>query len=762
MMTDLRVVDFSGGQTEDYLDCPPNYGKSVKDFNIDGDKRLTQRWGSARNPTQQLPTGTQAVRCAFYLGDNTNAFPYSFIAVSNGKVYTYAFASWTEINADVMKLNGGLKATSIGNTRWVLHGYSSGTGNQYPYIVYYNNTDSEYNVTRIGYPMPSAFTITPDSADGKAYIYYAVFTRQYATPYGITHLVQGPPMVVSVSNAGDFSSAANENVLNLGAANKCDGTGTLTAANGYLVNSGSLAYTHVWIYRTAHTKTIPYFVGMAPAASSSYTDNVTDAVLVTRAIFYSVGGEVDHDQFALSGQETYYSKHVAFCITDTGKMYFGICKRIVQTLTGNVDAAPGSFVTTTLEPIVTLAGLGDYAIIFHYAAIMRLEGFIDNLGNGGMQQQVVSNSIGCAARNSVVRAENKLYFISANGICMTDGFSAVNLTPHLGVTLDMVNLGNTGDGQYNDCHGVFDPETNTIRWSMTWISSTTKRVIVLHLDHTQPVEGGGAVTFWYPDPTNLSVMSLTHPNMFGCARGYIHTMQEYLKTDEVYAATPAAWITQAVVPEYESGIMSFGSKLYKKWITKLEAVFHNITAYGVNAQFFHANDNATGYTELAPMRIANFGAVRLWRRVVRLTKSMLRCTTKQIKIMKGYLSLYEYTAYATATISGVNPTTVVLNTTPPNWPADLVGGYIHFELTTVATVPTTNNYVTAFQILTRSDTTLTVSSAAALYPTASVTGKWKIKGYPKDQTMRLLGYTLPYQIIGVGEQPHAKGSELAP
>jgi hypothetical protein len=758
MMTDLRVIDFSGGQTEDYLDCPPNYGKSVKDFNIDGDKRLLQRPGASRNPVTQLPSGTQIVNAVFDVGleaySSSLGYPNDLIAISKGNIYRYATATstWTLINTYLMKLADTVHVVYLSDAQWVIHGLTSATGTKFPYLLYYSGG---FKFMRLGHPQIAAtYTITPQAADAKKYVYFLLYVRTYSTIGGVVHKIMGPPKVISVSNAGDMSGAGHYNDL----ANipKCDDTGELKLADGYRIGSNSADYTRVYIYRTTHNGTVPYYVASVPYTDSTAVDYITDASLVAREVLYTAGGEVDHEPIGTVVGDRDSSYHAHFARTDTGKMYYGIGYRVTQTFPGNPEYAPASFSVFTTSLLTALHGLSEYGIAFCYGSILRVEGFIDSLGMGDIYLKSVSSSIGCAARYSVVRAENKLYFLSANGIGMTDGYTAVNLTPHLSDTLAIPESTDRYLSAYDQCNGVFDPESNTIRWNAYWMSP--KKVIVLHLDHTKFTEGGGAVTFWEPD-TNLTCLSQTRASVYGDARGYAHTFDEALLTDEQFSTPLNAWVANAVVPEYTSGAWSLGSELYKKWVTKMEAVFDNLSNLCV--QFFHANDLVATFTEIAPMSFLNFATEKkVIRRVTRFSRSLLRATYKQIKLKKAYIILYRYQNYSLATTSGIDD--VILNSHPPNWPTDIVGQYMYFETIMVGGVQTADNFTTGFLIKTRSDDTVVIEANAALYPKASALTKWVIKGYGKDQKMRLLGYTIPYQTIGVGQQPHATVGEDAP
>jgi hypothetical protein len=116
--------------------------------------------------------------------------------------------------------------------------------------------------------------------------------------------------------------------------------------------------------------------------------------------------------------------------------------------------------------------------------------------------------------------------------------------------------------------------------------------------------------------------------------------------------------------------------------------------------------------------------------------SALRCSYKQVELTNAYVIITNSDAMCQATVdSGLK--TVTLNDATMVWPINLIGYKICFS---------NDNYTKEFEISSRSDTTLVVIDPTSNLVTGSY--KWYIKGYPKEEVLDLLSYTVMYAYLG--------------
>jgi len=769
-MPSLDIHSFTG-QTDNYIDGPKQAGKSVLNFYVDDNDKLVQRGGFVAFHTtagqEQGPGGNAALHSMYRLERTQSSDSlitpneeYNFLMISSGyTIYTSTGRSDSWRTVGTVLENGSVPSITYPMmiSRNTVDRYIVSRRDSETYILKYSylfdvgiTYPTDWIVYRAGLPTPNsgsfpAPTVTASNDDSKNYFYYFVFVRSdqsgYHGPAGTR--IYGKPYILEKTNMADPSIAGH--YMNAANMDKCDGTGpNITAAKGYYIFNGVSSNHGVFvrIYRTTHNGSIPYYVGQVTYTATTFKDEVTDAVLVTRSPLYTASGEVDHDQ----PPGSLFSTYVAY--TDTtwyvcNSIYYQYGSYVLQSIPGLPEATPSTFRFEAEIEIKGCGTAGRYPVFFENECIYRVEGTVDNIGNGAHQKMFLSRTEGVISHRSIVQVDTSLYFLSRTGtIFVTDGFQLIPLSEHVGTTIQTMLVGIVDDTDRDDVAGTYDAYNNRIYWV---VPGATNGVICLDLN--KPIGANSCITFmdYSTDTTALTYYQPddTHAGYYVRAQtnGYVFMESAAALTDPVVDTTKtyANWYHKAVVPEWESCAFSFGGSFNRKWITKMHAIFENLS--DLTAQFFHKNDLEDSFTEAGKTIVTQSGTNKVWKRLVRMTRGKLRCYYKQIKITKGKVIVAKSDDYEVATTNGAANTVVITGT----WPTGIEGMFVSLD---------DDSYVEEWEIYTRSATTLVVLDAGNTLPTGA--GKqWVIRGYPKDQKMRILGVSIPFLPHGEGTFDHS-------
>jgi len=748
-MQELRIEDFSGGITDNYIDGPPNAAQEMYDVYTDKNGKLVQRPGvNFFLPYFQLPTGNQAVHEIFEGFGNIYARSFGAIAYDAGHTAWYSIKTVNRVNEAYPIGTVNISGSRIINGELMIIGTSSSS------------------IFRLGLPAPQSGFATPSgTGGGKNYILYIVYVYTYSAG-GKDYTVISAPRVQALDDTNGYSGAAYITVNTL---DPCDGSGYIKTTGDYKIGA-SAGNTRIHLYLTEEgSGVIPYFLAEVPYGDTSYVIDSSDTLSDTP--LYTAGGEVDRDQ-PVGDLVTYTQINDTVWRSDGDKLY--------QCVPGIPEASPAGFYLDAEKEIFALNNNGRYPLVFEREKIYRVEGLIDVLGNGIHQKITISDSIGCAGRNATVQVENNVFFVNNKGVFVTDGYSVRPLSDNLKASVFKL----TQADWFSDplVQGTYDSFTKMIYWLIpsndeSFSGARTSFSLILVLDLNKPLTNTSCYYQWrYGRITSLkSVLAEAYrpynhaiqqqPDYVGMYRnntfilighlnGYVLSFDE-LKTNDSYWPANAAsssltyWWDDPVVPEYVSCAMSFGSTFVKKWITKFVTVFENLT--DLFLQFFIKNDLEPSFTELAPIQFEQKANTPVVRRVTKVASSKIRGHYKQIKIKKGYLILYKSDDYSTVTTAQIvgNKGTALLASTPPNWPGGVSGGYpynvddirgyyLHLE---------DDGYVEGWLIVSNGLTTITVNDPNTTFPVGSGK-KWLIKGYHKEHKMKLLGVSVPFESLG--------------
>jgi hypothetical protein len=229
-----------------------------------------------------------------------------------------------------------------------------------------------------------------------------------------------------------------------------------------------------------------------------------------------------------------------------------------------------------LDDEITGAGeVGGLPIIFTGSYIYRLEGMLDNTGDGTFRSRVIDEHIGCLAHASIVKTPMGLYFAGSNGFYVTDGYKIKPLTADLEQSYSDLISSDTAKTVVN---GTYDERNQKIYWGVAKRGSTVADLVwVLDL---------ASHGFTMMDSPRFEATSMVTRNgelYRGDQTGVVYRHSNDFKHDyprtlsEPTASTLAAivgvhnWDKRHIDFEYISSATHFGDPARRKWVN--EATF---------------------------------------------------------------------------------------------------------------------------------------------------------------------------------------------
>lgn len=364
----FRITDLSGGLNQDQspLLIADNEAAEILNFRIDKIGSLVSRQGYQRYVTVAETDDILAIG-RWRDGESSPTFKV-VVATDGGNLRTVNASS-----DDYTTIKSGLSTTAEGMFLPVqdILAYTNGTDD----IVTYNGT----TVADLGITGPVAAPGTALAATGITGAYSYRYTY-FSSTYGWE------------SNPSPATATVNPSNQNV--------TLTLVAATHPYA-------THIRIYRTTDGGATYNYLTQVAAASTSYVDNGTDTLS-------AVAVELDND-LPLAYQNIAYHKGYMFGSID-GTLYWSKPLRI--------DAWP--ILNSTDVPfegndkIVALHSFQDTLIIFGNNNTIILAG---DGGNWSLIRQDVE--VGCASRRAIADVEDRMVFLSHQGIHMFPGFQQI-------------------------------------------------------------------------------------------------------------------------------------------------------------------------------------------------------------------------------------------------------------------------------------------------------------------------------------------------
>lgn len=574
---------------------------------------------------------------------------------------------------------------------------------------------------------------------GHTYEYAFVYAYSYTTLSGEQFQMRGSPFFLTKNTPQPIE---NQPSLITGLSQVSNGASDNYDTSNIIVE----------IYRTVDNGQTLYLVGSVANGTSTFTDNISDAELISQAQLYTTGGVLPNDPPPICK---------FFHMTKAGLPLFG---SVTQTLNdgttetlvnaiqqGNLDqpdAAPGSALVFLPEPVTGISSIRSLPIAWTKNATYRLEGQFDASGRGELVPVAISERIGLAASFSPVQIDGAVVFASNDQFWMTDGYQMTPLgrswpTTHGNLILNPQNI-----------QGCFDRTTNRAWWGVTTSDGENNSCLIL--DFNQPIDQtfGGCWTTAsngnYFAPTALTVFN--GQVIRGDSRGYVFKHDPSYSNDPRLdttgaASSGAAWYSKTIIYNYLGPAHDFGLPGFRKWVSLIEAKFAG--PGNLSAQLGIVNDLGRNSGLCTPIRARSAAALINERRY--FPSGSLFGAYKQVSLTNAFVVITNSTTLGTGTLVQAAKTLtlgVAFN------PTDCVDHVLTLS---------NDNYVTQYTItaMSNANKTITVLDPGGKLPVDGVY-KWQVFGFPKDEFLQHQEHTLWWTQMGTNQTVAGLESVAAP
>ena len=639
--------------------------------------------------------------------ESTDGIPAAFKLMSKFGIY-YAATAPFMYSADKRTWN------ELRNT---VYGVYQPTNASYPEYFDIGHFQNNFKYITAGLPKLRLPSATPHAA-GTSNYNCAVCAKYVYTASDEVHTEYGPVTYFSVEDVDETQGIDILDIPTLG--NSI--TDRYDVANVNIcffrtINNGTTLYLDYEFNNGCRAKTVPYVLA------------IDDDALILKSELYTNDDIPENDPppnckyIKVNGDIAYFA-HIEQRNTI-------IPTRIVQSKTGNIDAVPESFYIDLDDSISGLGLVGQTLIAFCDNNVYRVQGQFSSNGNGGMISHRIG-TIGCINANSIVEAENGIFFAGSDGFYFTDGWKVIKVTNELNKTYKTIT---SSDTKKSRIYGENRQVEKQIWWTVQHTSADDcdKCYIVDYskgISEDMPfftASGGDSFA-----PTCLLYRN-DRTMLRGDRRGYIleHDVDQKsdVKIDTLVA--PASWVDKTIIHTYKSIASNFGEMMYRKIATYINLVLKRVT--DVSVQINSYNDTKTTAAALGVIRDRS-NTTDLVEVKRRFPKGNLRFSNKQIEITNGYVVVYNSDTHGTGTVNKAAKTVTLAG----NWPSDSEDYYIAFE---------DDSYETEFLIDSVTAKVATVVDAGGDLP-ANGAYKWHVKGYPKDEVLNLQGYNIHHDYIG--------------
>lgn len=747
-MADLEVKDFKGGMTDAFIGGPSDKGQLFDNLVIiqaDTVAKPESRLGSEiyDEDNYLLPPSVSYDKRV----DSIYRFKDDNIFQTENLMYHVPTTTWASITGPTGNAPFTTSAVEFNQnsyTEWNNHLIVTNDSRQYPVYIYRDGT--AFRLRTVGLPSVNVGSIAYSTSG-------AGTSRRYALVYAYTYTIDGVEFTQrgAVANVSAAHTGTIPNTV----------SGIPTLSNGATGNYDTTNI-KVEIYRTADAGSVYYKVGEVTNGTATFNDTTADASLTAGILLYTESDDLDYDRppkckyvVQLNGIVYYLN------IEDSaGDVY---PYRLVQAAPDQIYAANEGNVLD-LDGDITGAGIaGQNVIVFTDKKTYRLEGFYDSTGRGGISKVEISNTSGCVSHKSIVQTLDGCYFAAKDGFYYTNGYKCIRVSENVSNSYKQLV---ESVAQAKRIYGTYDTVNKRIMWAVTQDSSLTDNEMIYccHLDWgispNMPFTrwNGG---YWTSNFTPTAILFYDNLVIRGDTRGYILKHREDVFNDIKIdtTTTPDNWTNLPVIYDYRSCAYDFNDNKNRKWVTKIVAYADSWAK--VAFTIFSNNDNTGVFNELAEIKSSTpiswgdndviwgdsdirWNYVPLVNGIRRFPSGGLRCSYKQIKITNSYTQIDSSTVAGNVSTNSTSKQITLLDSAYA-WDTNAVDYYLSFS---------DDSYETEYKIITRnSDTVVTVLDSNNTLQTSAGMG-FKLKGYRKNEAIRLLSYTIMYQTLSPTQTPY--------
>jgi len=735
----LEVTDFTLGITDYFIDGAPTQGEQMDNFFINPNRKLVTRWGSELAVPAQVPLGLFRVHTLTFLRD-------SLLSVAERHMYYDDGGAWVELFGP----DGVSPAFATGDqnlatnfTEWQDQLFFTSDAFTSPVKVYKDETGA-LQLRNAGLPeFPTGVTVTAPAGTGATYLYSFVlrYTYQVGT---VTYVDRGPVFTFPTQVTGgtiDPDSA------------------TITLPTALTANeSWDVDNIIVEIYRTSDAGDVFFLTGEVPLGTATFTDTTGDTVLQDNESLYTTDGSFSREappraKYVHVVNEIGYYGHTQ---DDTGDGKF----QVLQSIPGDPDSVPRAFFAETEQEILAVSSIYDRPLVFCTEYIYRIDNVIDSLGAGDMELIRIDDRAGCASHNSIVRTHKGVFWAGDVGFYWSDGFRVKKISDNINETYKRFV---SNADRRRRIYGTYEPSNDRVIWSVVDADGNNEPdlCMVLDLKWAESAMSGRATFTTMSGGENFKPTALAeHNNEIYRAdtRGYVFRHATNLFTDpKVEILRPIAeWEEAAIVYNYKSCFLDFGSKFTRKFVPRMLVSAANTTNLSLAINSSNDNNRVTGSLQPIiyrdnitwgdslplwgdPNARWNFqGIIEEWRR---FPHTGLRCQYKQIHLTNALNDIVSSDLLGQVNVDSTMKTATLNGTF--QWLPGIVDYFISFSA---------DNFQREFLITQRSPTTIIFQDTTGQAP-ATGAYDFQVRGITKGEVLELNGYVIHWQYISKTHTP---------
>jgi len=500
-------------------------------------------------------------------------------------------------------------------------------------------------------------------------------------------------------------------------------------------------------------------------ATTSALDVTTDTYLPNQLALYTNDGTVENNRPPAATHIHVFNN----------VMYYVLGTKVYQSALSDPDSVPADSFADFEETMVAVSSSKAVPIAFSETKVYRITGFFDDFGRGQMSYESIFDRTGLISKNSIVRADNGVFFAGKDGFYFTDGYQCMRVMDLEQTFREFTN----STAKKKAITGTYDNISKKVYWTVNAGSgSYANKIWVLDLkfgiipDKTPITTFSGATNF---NPT--AVIFYGGILNYGDGDGYIfkQTQDRAIDLEKNTGVAATSWNAVPVVWTYKSCNLDYGSTDVRKYFLRVAAQFEQLST-NLSVQITSDADKGRSISTLPVIRSRKlitsdssttppigWGDSKIdWLASVFTAKAgstidewrwfngdgYLRSNFRAIQMSNAYCVIVNSTDIGTVTLVNTSGTSWTVTLTSlvatRKWPLYSYGYY--FKLNGVE-YPITSR---------TSDSVVVISAAALAAPASGVQASWELWGVPKNEIMRMISYNVDIE-VGDQNQTNSEG-----
>jgi len=640
-MPELRINDFTGGETDSYRDGNPKFCQRAFNMYFTDQKGMRPREGfGPLGPSDQRPFGSQRIDKVWHhrisrqtlSGSFNRARTFETFISSNRAVRRndQENPGWEVVETTTGENRAQFVTRYQGNyVRLNQNEFILISSLYYPLKFYRESSVGEWKYVSLGLPKYRLNLSSTYNPGGNNWTYALVLKADYnlydqGISLSIDKIVRSAPVF--------YEALSNDGIVQINIPTFSNATLANYTDNQSRIVSGEAFFDYsniVWeIYRTVDDGNIFFKIGEAATngGTPTYLDNDLDSAIVSGELLYTTGGVQPNEMV---------NSRIEYATFANDTLWLASTAAVWQAKVGIPDANPGSFNMTIREGeyVTGIETLDIYPILFTDKGVYRIEGIVDDSGNGTHRLRTVSEEYGALSNKTTIKANNKILFLSTDGIYETNGFTARKVTGHYDERyLDLVDVRALDESNvelygYAIADACYDEKNQRAHWFFPNEGGKyLRKVLTLHLNY--PHEEGYAITSGSVSHDVTSVSAIDGDIYFTSLDGSVLKQDSNRTYDFPISAgganVPIAW-------NWYSSVMSFGTSMKRKWFTRLLLGVKPLIGSTFSFSIASARDESDDFRLLNPVDETGITSkIKFLKRW--FTKGTLRSSTRQLYI----------------------------------------------------------------------------------------------------------------------------------